>query len=504
MELRDYLRIARRRWTLILGCMVAAIAVAGIVTFQMTPQYSSSARLFVSTSQSDSSQAYQGSLFSEQRVTSYADLVSGQELSRRVIENLGIDMEPDELAEKIDATVVPETVIMEISVTDSSPKTAQQLTQAVATELAEYVDELETPPGKTNAPIKASIVDPASLPETPVAPQPTRNLALAAVLGLLLGLGAAVLRELLDTTVKTNEDVVETAQSAVMGNIAYDSHAVKKPLVTDLGSHAPRVEAFRVLRTNLQFVNIDSPSKVFVVTSSVPGEGKTTTSTNLAITLAQAGQRVLLVEGDLRRPKISENLHLETAVGLTTVLVGRIDLEDAIQDYSVENLSVLTSGTIPPNPAELLQSQAMGDALKRMRKMFDVIIIDAPPLLPVTDAALLTSQSDGALLVVRHGKTTKDQLSHSMARLQAVGGRALGVVLNMVPLRRGGDAYGDSYGYGYGYGYGYAPEPGRRKDEPKPVGNGKSREAESDEFGSSETESDEPESPLEQIGFKRT
>ena len=174
-----------------------------------------------------------------------------------------------------------------------------------------------------------------------------------------------------------------------------------------------------MLRTNLQFVDVDKDSKVFVVTSSLPAEGKTTTATNMAITLAQAGQRVLLIEADLRRPKVAENLRLETAVGLTTVLVGKIGLEDAIQEYAaVPNLSVLTSGAIPPNPAELLQSQAMAEVLVQLRKTFDVVIVDAPPLLPVTDAALLTAQSDGALLVVRHGKTTKEQVKHSMERLR--------------------------------------------------------------------------------------
>ncbi len=477
MELRDYLRIARRRWKLIVGCLVVAVAAAAIVTFQTTPQYSSSARLFVSTSQTSSDAAYQGSLFSAQRVTSYADLASGQELSRRVIEELGLDMEPSDLSAKISATVVPETVIMEISVTDPDPAQAQRLTQTVAEELTGFVSELETPPGKNNAPIKATVVDPASFPEAPVSPQPVRNLGLAGILGLLLGLGAAVLRELLDTTVTSQEDIADATDASVMGNIAYDSAAAKRPLVTDLGSHAPRVEAFRVLRTNLQFVDVDKESKVFVVTSSVPEEGKTTTATNLAITLAQAGQKVLLVEADLRRPKIADNLKLETAVGLTTVLVGRIGLEDAVQDYaSVEDLSVLTSGAIPPNPAELLQSQAMADTLTQMRKLYDVIIVDAPPLLPVTDAALLTAQSDGALVVVRHSKTTRDQLRHSIKRLEAVDGRALGVVLNMVPHRRS-SAYGYGDGHGYGYGYGYGPEGG--KHNPKLLRKAERREQES-------------------------
>ena len=447
---------------MIVGCLMAAIAVAALVTVQMTPQYASKSRLFVSTAQSDTSAAYQGGLFSAERVTSYADLVSGRELSNRVIDRLGLEMAPEDLSEKITATVVPETVIMQITVTDPNPRQAQQLTQAVSEELTEFVAEIETAPGKRRAPIKATIVDTASLPDSPVSPQPLRNIGLAAILGLLLGLGFAVLRELLDTSVKSSDDVAHAANAPVMGTIAYDSNAPKQPLVTSLDSHAPRIEAFRVLRTNMQFVDVDKDSKVFVVTSSLPGEGKTTTSENLAIILAQAGQRVCLVDGDLRRSKIAENLRLESAVGLTTVLVGTIELADAIQHSPVQGLSVLTSGATPPNPSELLQSQAMTDALAQLRKTFDIIVIDAPPLLPVTDAALLTSQADGALLVVRHGKTTKDQVRHAVDRLEAVGGRTLGVVLNMAPAKGSGDSYG------YGYGYGYAPEAGRRKADPQP------------------------------------
>lgn len=179
-----------------------------------------------------------------------------------------------------------------------------------------------------------------------------------------------------------------------------------------------------------------------------------TTATNLAITLAQTGQRILLVDGDLRRPQVTKMLGMDGSVGLTNALVGKISLEDAIKVHAETGLSVLPSGAVPPNPADLLQSQAMADLLEHTRKMFDITIIDAPPLLPVTDAALLASQAEGALLVVRHGKTTRDQVRSSRERLNAVDARALGVVLNMVPSK--GTKYG--YRYGYGYGYGYAPE----------------------------------------------
>jgi capsular exopolysaccharide synthesis family protein len=457
VELRDYVKVVRRRWRVILVSLIAVVALASILTLRTTPEYESKARLFVSSTERSTSDAYQGGLFSIQRVSSYADLVKGQELSSRVIDRLGLDMAPADLSKKITATVVPDTVILEVSATDPDPQQAQRIGQAVATELTQFVNELETPPGRSNAPIKASIVDAANLPQTPVSPQPLRNLGLALVLGLLLGVGLAVVRELLDTSIKGPEDIAGVTDAPVLGGILFDGNAPKQPLITDLAPHAPRMEAFRILRTNLQFVDVDRHMKVFVVTSSVPGEGKTSTASNTALALQTTGQRTLLIDGDMRRPQLARLFELEGSVGLTSVLLGRISLEEAVQEHLSSGLSVLTSGSLPPNPAELLQSHAMEQLLEKARTDYDVIVIDAPPLLPVTDAALIAAQADGAVLVVRQGKTTRDQLATSMDRLQAVGARPLGVTLNMVAQR-------GRKGYGYGYGYGYGPEEGRRKE----------------------------------------
>jgi receptor protein-tyrosine kinase len=451
VELQDYLRIVRRRWLSIVLCTAVAVLSAAALTSQMTPQYQSSAQLFISSSSSnDSGDAYQGSLFSAQRVASYADLVTGKELAQRVADDLDLDTPAADLAEKVTAEAVPETVLLGISVSDPDPQEAQRLAQAFSVQLADLVAELETPPGEANPVLKATIVDSASLPRDPVSPQPLRNLALAAVLGLLLGLGIAVMRELLDTSIKSTDDIAEATDAAVMAGIAFDPATAKTPLVSALGSHEPRVEAFRVLRTNLQFVDVDNANKAFVVTSSLPAEGKSTTAVNTAITLAQTGQKVLLVDGDLRRPQVAKLLGLDDAVGLTTALVGRVSPDEALQRHET-GMDVLTSGAIPPNPAELLQSHAMAELLTELRGRYDVIVIDAPPLLPVTDAALIAAQTDGALLVVRHGRTTKDQLQGAVERLAGVNAHALGVVFNMLPRKGGHD--------GYGYGYGYAPQP---------------------------------------------
>ncbi len=464
MELRDYLKVVRRRWRVIVLSLLAVVAVAAVLTFQATPQYESRSRLFVSSTDQSSSDVYQGSLFSIQRVASYADLVNGEELASRVVTDLGLDMSATDLSEKISAAVVPDTVILEIAAEDPDPKQAQRIGKAVASELTDFVTELETPPGKTNAPIKATVVDAASLPTSPISPDPVRNLGLAVVLGLLLGIGLAVVRELLDTSIKGPDEINAATDTPILGGILFDSSAAKTPLITALAPHSPRVEAFRILRTNLQFVDVDRNLKVFVVTSSVPGEGKTSTASNTALALQTAGQRTLLIDGDMRRPQLAKLFRLEEAVGLTSVLLGRVSLDEAVQEHHASGLSVLTSGAVPPNPAELLQSQAMKQLLDEARLEYDVVVVDAPPLLPVTDAALLAAQADGAVVVVRQGRTTRDQFRHSLERLQAVGARPLGITLNMVASRGG-----NNDGYGYGYGYGYAPTDNKhvaREDQP--------------------------------------
>jgi non-specific protein-tyrosine kinase len=200
------------------------------------------------------------------------------------------------------------------------------------------------------------------------------------------------------------------------------------------------------LRTNLQFVDIDCPPRSIVVTSSIPDEGKTTTAINLSIVLAQSGVRVLLIEADLRRPKISQYLGVESAVGLTNVLVGRTELHDAVQTWGRSGeLKVLPSGPPPPNPSELLGTQGMADLIRELERDYDLVLIDAPPLLPVTDAAVIAGSASGAVMVVRHGHCRRDQLSSAVRSLHAVDATLYGVVLTMTPTKGANSGY---YYYG--------------------------------------------------------
>ncbi len=449
MELKDYWVAIRSRWRVVTACLFLGVILAGLYTWQATPQYESDAQLFISTRESNTSDAYQGGLFASQRVTSYADLVGTRELAEKVSDDLGGSPGPKALLEQVSARVVPETVNLRVTATDPDPYVARDIAQAYAEALTALVSELETPPGEDNALITASIVDNADVSSDPVSPRPVLNLGLGLALGLLLGVALGVARELLDTSISSGDDVAEVTDAPVLGHINLDKDAVSSKPSEALAASSPWGESFRVLRTNMQYIEVDQDRRVFAVSSSLPEEGKSTTAINLAVTLALAGTRVALVECDLRRPLIGARLGLDDAVGTTGVLIGNVTLDDALQPYAETGLQVLTSGPLPPNPSELLQSHAMGLLVKQLRDRFDIVVLDTPPLLPVTDAALLSAHADGMIVVVRHGKTTRDQLRHALDRVEAVDGKCVGVVVNQVRTKKSGD----SYGYGYGYGY---------------------------------------------------
>jgi capsular exopolysaccharide synthesis family protein len=461
VEIADYLKVLRRRWRLVIVTAAVVGAAALGLSLAQTKEYASSAQLFVSTSDLDQAAIYQGGQFSQARVQSYAQLVNGIDLAGTVIDDLHLDVTPAQLSRQVRAEVALNTVNLTLTATDADPRRAQQIAQGYAEAMVDLVSELETPPGQTQAPIKATIVDRATYPRAAASPRVERNVGLGLVLGLLLGLGLAILRSVLDTRINGQDDLAEVADAPVLGSVAFDAEMGRTPLISSAPSHSSRAEAFRVLRTNLQFIDVDKPQKVFVVTSAVPGEGKTSTAVNVAISLAQAGVRTLLLEADMRRPRSAQLLGLDSAIGLTSVLVGSLTAEEATQRHEASGLDYLASGAIPPNPAELLQSRAMVDLLSELRSQHDVIIIDAPPLLPVTDATLLAAKADGAVLVIRHGRTTRDQLAHSLERLRQVDGHVAGVVLNMVPDK--------GRRYGYGYGYGYAPTGTTGSSEPAPA-----------------------------------
>jgi succinoglycan biosynthesis transport protein ExoP len=325
---------------------------------------------------------------------------------------------------------------LDFTVANMNPQVASDVANETATSLATQVTALEKPSDAADSPVAINTVREATPPTVPSSPDMKMNLAL----GLVLGLGSAVLREVLDTKVRTDADVKNVTDTAVIATIGFDADAPNHPLIVQSSPHSHRAEAFRRLRTNLQFLDLGDRPQSIVVTSSMPGEGKSTTAANLAITLADAGSRVVLVDGDLRRPFVAEYLGLEGEVGLTTVLIGRATVQDVVQPWGNGYLHVLPAGQVPPNPSELLGSRSMANLLDQLTTMYDIALIDAPPLLPVTDAAILSRLAGGALLVVGANTIHHHHLDEALGALEAVGARVLGVVLNRV-MGKHGDAY---------------------------------------------------------------
>jgi capsular exopolysaccharide synthesis family protein len=299
----------------------------------------------------------------------------------------------------------------------------------------------------------------------PVSPKMLQNLILGFLMGLFLGVGIVFVRARLDDSINTPEDL-KKAGFVPLSTISFiregstngksvrfagvPDHRFHPSLITKHNPFSPIAESYRHLRTNVQYAQLDKPLKNILVTSSNPQEGKTTTVANLGITFAQMEQKVLLVDADMRKPQLHKIFGVQREPGLTDYLIGKRGFEDVLDEQVLDNLDVVYCGTIPPNPAEVLGSKAMKEFIKDMGKIYDVILFDSPPLLAVTDAAVLAAEVDAVILVVSAGKTDLGVIERSAEILKGIGRVAMGVVLNNFDVHK---AYvGDRSKYG-GYGY---------------------------------------------------
>lgn len=456
MELQDYLNVIRKRWMIIAAAALVTLGLAAGYTALSPRTYASSTRFFVNTTgDATTSSLQQGNAFTQSQVKTYAQILQDPAVLQPVMRAVGMTGTTDQLAARVTSSVPVETSLIDVTVTDASPQRAQQIVAAIGEVFPRYVAKIQAPSAKTS-PVTLSVTRPATLELAPVSPKPVRNLALGLVLGLLLGFGLALLRDILDKSVKSQRDLEAITDRTILGGIAYDPDATQHPLIVQVDPRSQRAEAFRSLRTNLQFVDVANPPKSIVVTSSLPGEGKSTTAANLALSLAETGLKVVVIEGDLRRPRLLDYLGFEGSVGLTDVLVGRVEVDDVLQPFGRTGLRLLGAGPIPPNPSELLGSANMEELVQDLAERFDYVIIDAPPLLPVTDAAVLSTMVDGAIVVVGAGLTERDHVSRALESLDAVNGKVLGLILNRVKAKEGGSGYGT-------YEYTYQPESERQR-----------------------------------------
>lgn len=447
MTLQDYYKLLRARWITVCACIAAGVVVSVAVTLLTTPLYQASTRLFVSTTSGASlAETYQGNRFSQERVVSYVELLKGQTVAQRTIDKLGLNLSASTLQSNVKASAKLDTVLIDVSVTDASPVRARDIANTLSDEFVAMVRQLETPDDGSSPDSRVVVEQRASVPAHPVVPNKLQNIGIGLALGFLLGIGLALLRGLLDNSVKDRETLEQITGVGMVGNIPLDKDRRKQPAIHFEHDNSAIAEAFRKLRTNFQFLAVDSPPRLVVVTSSTPSEGKSTTAINIALALAEAEHNVLLVDGDMRRPALHKYLDLIGPVGFSTVLSGQAALEEVLQKTQFPGLTVLTAGAVPPNPSELLGSLAARKVLNEARSQFDYIIIDSSPLLAVTDAAILAASSDGVLIMTRFGQTKKDQLAHAMGNLRDVGASVLGAVFTMTPAR----GYA-SYKYNYSY-----------------------------------------------------
>jgi len=454
VNLREAIKILRTRWITVCVTALVTFVAAVVYTALQTPLYQASTRLFVSTTSGNSSanDLYQGSRYSQDRVFSYTQLVMGETLAQRTIDRLQLDTNAGALKSKVTAKSKPGSVLIDVSVLDESPVQARDIANALSDEFVVMARELETPSAGARPEARVVVEQRASVPAKPVIPNTRLNLLLGVALGAMLGAGGAVLRDRLDNTVKSQETLEGITGTGVVGFIPFDKKLQNQPAISFETDNSSGAEAFRKLRTNLQFLAVDSPPRVMVVLSASPGEGKSTTSINIALALAEADHNVVLVDGDLRRPRLAKYLDVLGSVGVSTVLSGGARLDEVLQKTKFPRMTVLAAGPTPPNPSELLGSMTAEKMLSELRAQFDYVIIDSAPLLAVTDGAILAAKSDGALVVARAGETRQDQLSHAIRMLSDVGATLLGAVLTMMPTR-GSGAYSYNYYY-YGGNYG--------------------------------------------------
>lgn len=434
MNIKDYWRVFREQWIVVVSVTLVAVIGAAAMWWARPPEYTARLTLYVSAQSADTpNAAYQGSLLSEQRVSSYVELIGRPRVSQEVVRDLGLAESPEAVAGRITASSAPDSVLIDVAVVDRSPETAAAIANAVGGVFTALVAEIEQPstPG-TAPPVVARVVQPATVPDTPSSTSLPVGLALGALIGLAAGAGLGLVRSATDTSIKSPDALREATGAPNLGTIAYDPDVPRRPLTVHEDPHSPRSEAFRQLRTSLRFVDVDRPRKVVLVTSSLPGEGKSTSLCNLAIATAAADTRVLVVEADLRRPKVAELLGVEGSAGLTDILTGRAQSHQVVQRWG-GMFDVLASGPLPPNPSELLASRQMTELLEAFRERYDMVLLDAPPLLPVTDAAAVARATDGAILVCRFKQTTRDQVGRAVEVLRTVSAPLLGTVFTMVP-----------------------------------------------------------------------
>jgi capsular exopolysaccharide synthesis family protein len=506
-NLRTYLQIIGRRFPWLLAVTVLIVAVAVAFSAVQKKQYSATAQLLVQPASGSVPISGTQQTVSPTDVLTELQLITNAQVKGQVTKKLGF-------TSNISAAEAGQTNVISLTATARTPLQAAQVANTYAQTFVAYqrtnainaitateqqlqgqinalnaqlqpLESEKSPSAGTTSTISAltsqeavlqeqlaqlqvtgsqtpggvEVVSAASPPTSPSSPKPLRDGAIALVLGLLLGVGAAFAAEYFDDKVYTKDEAERLSGGvpvlAMIPLMKSWKKSSRPMLITEIDPFSPVTEAYRSLRTSLQFAGHDGQLKTILVTSASGAEGKTSTVANLGVVLAKTGERVVVVGCDLRRPRIGSFLGRGETPGFTSVLLGQAELKDALQPVAdVSGLALLGTGLIPPNPTELLGSDKAAEIFRMLATGFDIVLIDSPPLLPVADALVLSPYADAVLMVVMVGQTTRDEVERASELLAQVNARPTGIVLNKVTRRSGGGPE-----YGYAYKYRYTPQP---------------------------------------------
>jgi non-specific protein-tyrosine kinase len=500
IDIRQYLALFWQWAWLIALVTVLAGLVSFLVSQRMTPVYSATTTLYINEAPSTKATDYNSIITSERISGTYSKMITTRPILEEVATRVGVTVEY--LDNRITVSPIRDTTLIQITVKSSDPLMAAQIANELANVFSERVvliqeerftvskESLQTQISdmeaqidgvisalvtEDDAGVKASLetkltqyraiysnlilsyeqirlseaqtvstvmaVDPATVPTEPISPQVMRNTALAAMVGLMLAVGVIFLIEALDDTLKTPDDVKKTLGLPVLGVIAKHDSEDGKP-ITSTTPRSPVAEAFRSLRTNIQYTVVDSPLESILITSTDPKEGKSTVVTNLGVVFAQLGKKVTLIDADLRKPSLHRKVGVQNRTGLTALFVRSVETLDLImQKTETPNLSIITSGELPPNPSELLGSKRMESILEKIKSSSDLIIIDSPPALAVTDSLVMVPFVDAVLLVVKPGFTKAKSALLIVEQFKRSNANLVGVVMNELDLGRSRYSY---------------------------------------------------------------
>lgn len=443
MELIDYLHVIRRRFLLILVIVLACLGGAAAATKLQTATYQTSARLIVepATGVSALDEIARRQLATQLSVA-YAQIAATGPAISAAVSAAGSQPGASGGSPTVFANATGDDPFISIKVKSTNPRQAAAIANVYPTILPSVLRQLGQAPKIANGSIR--VIEPAPIPSSPFSPRPVRNLLIGLVIGLVLGFAAAFVREALDRRLRDSDEVERATGATVLGVVPTEIGDARVPVQTHPMSS--RAEAYRKVRTNLTFVGADGMPKSLLITSAVSGEGKTTLATNLALACARTGQRVAIVDADLRRPMVSDYLEVSGTRGLTTVIAGDAELADVLTPIDEGRVDVLASGPIPANPSELLGSARMQHVLDELKRTHDVVIVDAPPVLPVADALVLAVHVEGVVLVTRVGETTRERVRRAKDAVLKVRANLVGVVPNAV-VQREDSAYAYAYRY---------------------------------------------------------